>query len=220
MQVGICGTEALSQMYCLLAVTLMRQNARAFLFSAPLHDFVLSLPPILKRVQLLTQLHHKPLGYPSTFLQLIPQVAFYPLKSLPFYHQPLPFYHLLPLKLIPSPYMYLLQLELLFIDFQPLLIHLPHFVIMLPPLLYFSTYYLYLYYPPTTSIYPPSTRHTCTFTSTSTSTSTLPSILPPTTLPTTPPPRPPFLLPTPHSTHLPFLPPTPTIPSTLLPLGW
>eukprot|EP00731_Ephydatia_muelleri_P030242 Em0021g765a len=31
MQVGICETEALCQMYCLLAVTLMRQNARAIL---------------------------------------------------------------------------------------------------------------------------------------------------------------------------------------------
>ena len=29
MQVGVCETEALSQMYCLLGVTLMRQNARA-----------------------------------------------------------------------------------------------------------------------------------------------------------------------------------------------
>ena len=41
MQVGVCETEALSQMYCLLAVTLMRQNARAILLRCartPLHD--------------------------------------------------------------------------------------------------------------------------------------------------------------------------------------
>ena len=41
MQVGVCETEALSQMYCLLGVTLMRQNARAILLRSactPLHD--------------------------------------------------------------------------------------------------------------------------------------------------------------------------------------
>ena len=42
MQVGVGETEALSQMYCLLAVTLMRQNARAILLRCartPLHDY-------------------------------------------------------------------------------------------------------------------------------------------------------------------------------------
>ena len=42
MQVGICETEALCQMYCLLAVTLMRQNARAILLRcarAPLLEY-------------------------------------------------------------------------------------------------------------------------------------------------------------------------------------
>ena len=42
MQVGICETEALSQMYCLLGVTLMRQNARAILLRcarAPLLEY-------------------------------------------------------------------------------------------------------------------------------------------------------------------------------------
>ena len=42
MQVGICETEALSQMYCLLAVTLMWQNARAILLRcarAPLLEY-------------------------------------------------------------------------------------------------------------------------------------------------------------------------------------
>ena len=41
MQVGVCETEALSQMYCLLGVTLMRQNARAILLrcaQTPLQD--------------------------------------------------------------------------------------------------------------------------------------------------------------------------------------
>ena len=43
MQVGQCETEALSQMYCLLAVTLMRQNARAILLRCarvPLHEYI------------------------------------------------------------------------------------------------------------------------------------------------------------------------------------
>eukprot|EP00731_Ephydatia_muelleri_P038705 Em0869g3a len=42
MQVGICEAEALCQMYCLLAVTLMRQNARAILLRcarAPLLEY-------------------------------------------------------------------------------------------------------------------------------------------------------------------------------------
>ena len=42
MQVGVGETEALSQTYCLLAVTLMRQNARAILLRCvrtPLHDY-------------------------------------------------------------------------------------------------------------------------------------------------------------------------------------
>ena len=42
MQVGVGETEALSQMYCLLAVTLMRQNARTILLRCactPLHDY-------------------------------------------------------------------------------------------------------------------------------------------------------------------------------------
>ena len=41
MQVAVSETEALSQIYCLLAVTLMRQNARAILLRCartPLHD--------------------------------------------------------------------------------------------------------------------------------------------------------------------------------------
>ena len=41
MQVGVCETEALSQMYCLLGITLMRQNARAILLrcaQTPLQD--------------------------------------------------------------------------------------------------------------------------------------------------------------------------------------
>ncbi|KAL5479788.1 hypothetical protein EMCRGX_G023366 [Ephydatia muelleri] len=41
MQVGVCEPEALSQMYCLLGVTLMRQNARAILLrcaQTPLQD--------------------------------------------------------------------------------------------------------------------------------------------------------------------------------------
>ena len=41
MQVGVCETEALSQMYCLLGVTLMRQNARVILLrcaQTPLQD--------------------------------------------------------------------------------------------------------------------------------------------------------------------------------------
>ena len=41
MQVGVCETEALSQMYCLLGVALMRQNARAILLrcaQTPLQD--------------------------------------------------------------------------------------------------------------------------------------------------------------------------------------
>ena len=42
MQVGVGETEALSQMYCLLAVILMRQNARALLLRCartPHHDY-------------------------------------------------------------------------------------------------------------------------------------------------------------------------------------
>ena len=41
-QVGLYEAKALSQMYCLLAVTLMRQNARAILLRcarAPLHEY-------------------------------------------------------------------------------------------------------------------------------------------------------------------------------------
>ena len=59
MQVGVGETEALSQMYCLLAVTLMRQNARAILLRCartPLHDHncktwsALSIPPLMRSI--------------------------------------------------------------------------------------------------------------------------------------------------------------------------